>query len=172
MASGDKVEIIDTINAYAIVMNSRQWDLFDDILTPDAVIDFGGGIVWNDLDSFKAGFAQYHGQYDASQHITSGHVVRVEGDEARCLSYVHGHFIRAAAPGGSLYESTGWYDDRLVRTPGGWRIAERRYRMIRWSGNAGVMQLAPGKPYDPELSALHRDVEDGTVGFFATWGGR
>jgi len=170
MASADKLDVIETVNSYTIIMNSRQWDLFDDILLPDAVIEFGGSSAWNDLAKFKANFAEYHAQYDSSQHIAANHLVRIDGDDAWCLCYVHGHFLRAAAVGGNLYETTGWYDCRLVRTESGWKIAHLRFRMVRWSGNANVMLLTPGgKAYDPDLNKLHADVEAGEVAFFQQW---
>jgi len=163
----DRADIVDTVNRYTIAMNSRRWDMFDEILADDFRIDFGDGVFWDDVEIFKRDFAALHAPFDASQHITSNHVITIDGNQARCLSYVQGCFIRHAAEGGSKFESAGWYDDRLVHAPDGWRIAERRFGIIRWSGNPAVVQMTPGAPYNPTLSALHVEGAAGNVGFFS-----
>jgi hypothetical protein len=35
------------------------------------------------------------------------------------------HLVRKAADGGPFWDGTGWYDDTLAHTPGGWRICGR-----------------------------------------------
>jgi len=167
LAEDDRSGIVDTVSRCTIAMNSRQWAMYDDIMTSDCLIDFGVGNVWRDRETFVRGFSGYHNQFDVAQHINSNHVVTISGDEAHCLSYVQGCIIRHAAVGGSVYETAGWYDDRLIRTPDGWRIAERRFRMIRWSGNPAVVQRAEtGESYSPTTFALHTEAAKGAVGYF------
>jgi SnoaL-like domain len=166
MLDAAKFDVVNTINLYAMALDSRQWVLFDKVFTPDVTADFGGGASWSDLAAFKRDFEMIHTPFDATQHITSGHVVSIRADGARCLSYVHGFFMRAAADGGGLFESTGWYDDALVKTADGWRIKNRLCKMVRWSGNPKVMQMSPDMPFDPALSRLYVETSAGRVGFF------
>jgi hypothetical protein len=52
--------------------------------------------------------------------------VHVDGDRAVSRSSVDG--VLMAADGQSGFNPIGFYDDDLVRTPDGWRIAHRTFR--------------------------------------------
>ena len=80
------------------------------------------------------------------------------------ISYVHGRFVRDVPEGGDMFESTGWYDDALVRTADGWRIAKRKCRMMWWGGNPAVLQTAPGVNVEHVLDALSVEGKAGRVG--------
>ncbi|KTE77287.1 hypothetical protein ATE72_19960 [Sphingopyxis sp. HXXIV] len=64
-------------------------------------------------------------------HITNP-LIAVEGDSATARSYftVHSNF----GP-----DHSGTYDDRLVRTPDGWRFAHRRVR-IDWQADGSLFE--------------------------------
>lgn len=64
-------------------------------------------------------------------HITNP-MIAVDGDAASARSYftVHSNF----GP-----DHSGTYDDRLVRTPDGWRFAHRRGR-IDWQANGSLFE--------------------------------
>lgn len=47
-----------------------------------------------------------------------------------------------------LWDGTGWYDDTLVRTPGGWRISRRVCRITWWTGNPLVQDTIPGVKFE------------------------
>ena len=54
--------------------------------------------------------------------------VHADGDHAAARSYVDG--ILMAADEESGFNPMGFYDDELVRTPDGWRIAHRTFTMV------------------------------------------
>lgn len=164
MNSRDEVEIIGIINLYAFMVDSQQWSLFDQVFCVDVMADFGGGAVWEDRDSFKRDFVAVHTPFDSTQHMTSNHVVRVRAEQAYCVSYVHGRFIRKVE-GGHLFESTGWYDDLLVKTEEGWRISKRVCRSVWADGNPRVMETLPGISGVPQLYSLKVEAESGAVRF-------
>ena len=157
-------EIVNVINLYPIAVDSLQWQLFDHIFTQDAHADFGGQAVWDGLAPLKEAFEAIHAPFDATQHATRGHHVAIDGDRATCLSYVHGRFIRTVPQGGSMFESTGWYDDALVHTGDGWRISSRTCRMLWWGGNPAVLETTPGVKVEQVLDSLSAEVRAGRVG--------
>ena len=110
-----------------------------------------------------------HAPFDATQHVTTNHNVTVQGDTAHCLSYVHGRFIRQV-PGGNMFESTGWYDDRLVRTEGGWRIAHRVCRMVWWGGNPRVLETMEGIKVEHTLNSLCDEARAGRLSYLRAIG--
>jgi SnoaL-like domain len=172
MCSEDIVQIINLINLYPVAVDTRRWELFDGVFTDDAHTEFGGQAKWNDLISLKRDFEMIHRPFDATLHITTNHQVVVNGESANCLSYVHGRFIREVPQGGSMFESVGWYDDILVRTPVGWRIEMRSCRTVWSGGNPAVLQTLPGVSAEQKLDSLSCEAAAGRIAYLRARGGR
>jgi hypothetical protein len=146
--------IVNVVNLYPVAVDTQMWALFDHVFTENVHVDFGWPAVWDELGTLKLAFDAIHAPFAATQHATRGHHVVVDGDRATCLSYVLGRFIREVPGGGNMFESAGWYDDALVRTPAGWRIGRRTCRMLWWGGNPAVLQTSPAVPVEPMLDSL------------------
>ena len=172
MRSEDIAAIVNVVNLYAAALDCQQWELFDQVFTADAEADFGGPARWGDRAALKRDFAAIHAPFDATQHVTPNHQVTGDADHANCLSYVVGRFIRPVAEGGNMFESGGWYDDRLVRTAEGWRIASRTCRMVWWNGNPKVLQTTPGVPVEQQLYSLKTEAEARRIGWLDAVAGK
>jgi hypothetical protein len=159
-----KSSVVDVINRYAFAVDTQRWELFDQIFTADVEADFGPGIHWRDLVSLKRDFIAIHSPFKSTQHVTTNHVIDVKGDTAHCVSYVHGHFFREV-PGGNMFESGGWYDDRLALTDAGWRISHRTCRMTWWGGNPKVLETMQGVKVEHALNSLREEAEGGRILF-------
>ena len=166
MSENDKTAIVEVLNLYAFALDARQWDLFDRIFTPDVVAEFGpAGTAWTNIDDFKSGFKAFHATLDSHQHTMMGQLVQVDGDVAHAFSYGNWLLIRDAAPGGPVWNGTGWYDDELVRTEAGWRISRRVCKLQGWSGNPLVPEPNGDQNPDMKLNRLHEFAESGALGF-------
>ena len=166
MEADDYSSIINVINLYAVAVDSHRYELFERIFAEDIRCDFGGGAAFTDRTTFAATFKDIHAVFSATQHITSGHAITIDGDRANCLSYVHARFRRDGEEG--FFESTGWYDDGLVRTRDGWRIKDRTSRMVSYNGNPRVMQAMPGVDTNYVLQSLYEEADAGRLSFFQT----
>ena len=162
MDSVEIAAITNVVNLYPVAVDTQSWELFDHVFTPDCYVDFGAPAVWTERASLKLAFDMIHAPFAATQHATRGHHVAVDGARATCLSYVLGRFIRDV-PGGNMFESAGWYDDELVRTAAGWRIARRTCRMLWWGGNPAVLQTSPDVPVQPVLDSLMAEGKAGRL---------
>ena len=69
-------------------------------------------------------------------HRITNVAVSREGDGAAARSYVDVIFVVAETGGGM--QAAGTYDDELVHTTDGWRIARRRYTMVHISPIRGT----------------------------------
>src|SRR3954453_9112345 len=162
MSQHDRSDIIEVLNLYGFALDARQWDLFDDVFTPDVHAEFGpAGTGWTDLEAIKQGFAAFHSTLDSHQHTLMGHLVRVDGEQAHAFSWGNWLLVREAAPGGPTWLGTGWYDDELVRRDRGWRIKKRVCRVRSWPGNPSVPE--PNREPQPDMNpnALHRFADAG-----------
>lgn len=166
MSGADFAEIVNVINTYAVAVDAHRYELFEQVFSEDIRCDFGGGAAFTDLETLISGFKAIHAVFAATQHITSGHSVAVNGDLANCLSYVTARFRREIEGAPCVFESTGWYDDVLVRTATGWRIKERTSRMVSHGGDIRVMQAMPGVDTNYQLLALSNEDRAGRIKFF------
>jgi hypothetical protein len=169
MHSEDIVAIINVINLYPVAVDTRRWDLFDKVFTVDIQTDFGGPAAWKDLAALKRDFETIHRPFEATMHVTTNHQVVVSADRANCISYVHGRFIRKVPEGGNMFESVGWYDDILVRTPAGWRIKKRSCRSVWAGGNPVVLQTMPGVSGEMKLDSLSHEAAAGNLAYLSAW---
>lgn len=163
--SNDIAEIVNVVNLYPIAVDTLRFELFDEVFTADAHVDFGGPAQWRDLVSLKRDFATVHKPFQATQHHTGNHRVSIQGDRANCISYVHAHFIRPVSGGGNMFEACGWYDDVLKRTAAGWRIVHRVNRTLWSGGNPTVMQTMPGVTVELQHHALSAEAAAGRVAY-------
>ena len=67
-----------------------------------------------------------------TQHVVGSIAIDLDGDAASAQSYTVVHFVRPAPGGHEVVHRGLRYDDRLVRTPEGWRIHERIHQVL-WS---------------------------------------
>jgi hypothetical protein len=62
-------------------------------------------------------------------HRMTNHVISVNGDEAAARTYIDAWIM--SVDGASGINALGIYDDELVRTDDGWRIARRKFTSVR-----------------------------------------
>ena len=139
--AADVTEIIQVANRYCFAIDEHDWEtLRSEVFLPDAVCDFGSHLgERTGVEGIIEVIAGALTPLDGSQHLVGSHVVHVDGDTATCRCYLHGQHIRHDADGGPHLVVALTYDDELVRTPAGWRIARRRLLPSWRSGNPAVV---------------------------------
>lgn len=128
------------IHDYGFAIDTKDWALLANCFTADAHVVFAAdpkrypGLApreWTSSESFVAFIARTHESLGTFHSVTNL-VVDSEGAgkaSARC----HARSVLVSGPDGDaqdLFESLGYYRDRLVETDGGWRIAERIYTRL------------------------------------------
>lgn len=126
-ALADRLAIDDLLTRYCRAIDTKDWDLLDTVFVPDATIDYtSSGGVRGQLPAVKAWLAEVLPRFPMSQHLVTNRDVRVDGDVATSRCYFYNPMGAPAPDGGlALFFVGGYYNDRLVRTPAGWRITER-----------------------------------------------
>lgn len=126
----DRLDIIVLAVRYTWALDTKDADLLDEVFTPDASATLRG-VECVGRDAIKARVSGAFERFDHTQHLVGNHLVTIDGDDAthRCqLQAQH------ALDGADNRVIGGYYDDRLVRTPDGWRIAHRVMQQT-WSGH-------------------------------------
>jgi ketosteroid isomerase-like protein len=137
-AIADKQEITEICYRYGLALDRRDWAALAALFTPDA-------------DAFYLDMPPAHGYkaiedtcrtalepLSATQHLISNVVVRLDGDRAESTCYLQAQHVKTGTAGGDNFIIAGRYDDKLLRTPDGWRIRERRLQLIWTDGNPAV----------------------------------
>ena len=124
----DRMEIQQLMIDYSTAIDARCFDDLDDVFIPDAFIDYsalGGakGSYPEIKEYLKTGLAGFPNYY----HMISNADIKLDGDTASSRTICFNPLEIELADGTRQVMFLGlWYVDRHVRTPHGWRIAERR----------------------------------------------
>jgi 3-phenylpropionate/cinnamic acid dioxygenase small subunit len=115
---------------YSTAIDRRDWDTFRTCFTDDAQSDYGDIGRWSSAEEITAFMAAAHGGFGPTNHMLSNMVIELDGDRATATTYVHAVLTAGHDPE-AWFDSVGTYEDTLVRTADGWRIAARTFRMTR-----------------------------------------
>ena len=124
----DKHDIAEVLVRYATGIDTRDWDLFRTCFTEDLLAEYDGIATWHGVEEITASMESSHAEMGHTMHQLANLAITVDGDDASARSYVDA--VLMAADGQTGLNPRGIYDDRLVRTADGWRIAHRRYTMV------------------------------------------
>jgi ketosteroid isomerase-like protein len=135
----DKQEITEICYRYGLAIDTRDWAALAALFTPDAeafYLDMPPAHGYQAIeDTCRAALTPL----SATQHLISNVVVRLDGDRASSSCYLQAQHVKTGTPGGDQFIIAGRYDDRLVRTPDGWRIRERTLAIMWTDGNPAVI---------------------------------
>lgn len=130
----DRQDISEVLVRYATGIDRRDWSLLRSCFTDDCEADYGKIGVWHGADEITAWMKQTHEPVGHTMHRITNHAVTVNADAATARSYVDALVLFPDNKSGT--RATGYYDDELVRTDEGWKIAVRRFTMV-------LLQLVP-----------------------------
>lgn len=125
----DHQDIADVLVRYATGIDTRDWPLFRTCFTEDCDVDYGDIGAWRSVDEIEAFMVEAHAGMGHTMHRITNVAPTIDGDFAACRAYVDALLMNFDGAGG--INAHGFYDDDLVRTPDGWRIAKRRFTTVR-----------------------------------------
>ncbi len=127
----DRDDISDLLVRYATGIDRRDWSLFRTVFTEDCQLDYGEIGAWSGVDAVTDFMEKVHAMAGHTLHRLTNQAIDVDGDNAVARTYVDALIM--AADNRSGVNGIGFYDDEMVRTPQGWRIARRRFTTVRVS---------------------------------------
>lgn len=121
-------DVADLLVRYATGIDRRDWTLFRTCFTDDCEADYGDIGVWHGVDAIAGWMEQTHAACGHTLHRITNQAVSPSGDRVTARSYVDA--IVMAADNRAGVRAVGYYDDELVPTGDGWKIARRRFTMV------------------------------------------
>jgi 3-phenylpropionate/cinnamic acid dioxygenase small subunit len=133
----DRLELDDLLTRFAVAVDTKDFDLLDTVFTHDAALDYSQPArAEGPYAEMKAWIVASMIPFEMCQHLIVNRWIEVTGETARCRSYLYNPLaIRGADGALHRYFVGGTYDDRCVKTPDGWRIAERVHRILWTEGD-------------------------------------
>jgi uncharacterized protein (TIGR02246 family) len=121
----EKDAIRELLAEYCFAFDGGDFERWVGLFTDDGIFDVGGRIrlVGRErLREYVKKIALTDGK-PMLKHCVMNEIIRVVGDAARVESYL---LVAQGAEKRLAITIAGRYEDRLVRTPDGWRFAERK----------------------------------------------
>lgn len=125
----DRQDICDLLVRYATGIDRRDWPLFRTVFTDDCELDYGEIGNWKGVDAVADFMEKVHALAGHTLHRLTNQAIAIDADSATACTYVDGLIM--AGDNNSGVNAIGFYDDEVVRTVAGWRIARRRYTQVR-----------------------------------------
>jgi hypothetical protein len=142
----DRAEISDVQLRYATGLDTRNWELFRTCFTDEFDADFtsvfGGTPRRVTAERWAQSARKTLSGLAATHHMITNHVITVNGDEATCVAYVQAQHYLPNDQGDSMQTMGGYYTNRFVRTPQGWKIGSCKLTLTWNIGNWHIFTLA------------------------------
>jgi 3-phenylpropionate/cinnamic acid dioxygenase small subunit len=135
----DKQAITEICYRYGMAIDDRDWATLRTCFVEDAKAFYRGLEPANNYQEIEDRCRAAIEPLTASQHLISNVMVRLDGDQAECTSYLQAQHVKAGTPGGDNFIIAGRYDDHFVRTADGWRMTERRLEILWTEGNPEIV---------------------------------
>lgn len=140
----DRADIQDVVTRMAVSVDTRDWEMWTSCVTdpvefryPDSV----GSGTFGAAEMARMGAVFFEG-LDATQHLSSNHVITIDGATAACVSTLHAQHFLAGVEGGPVQRQIGYYTNYLRRQDGGWKVYRSDQRVAWLEGNVRVYETA------------------------------
>jgi len=124
LTAADRLAIHEALSRYCHCLDRGRWEEFAALFTDDCRLDLSQVLG---LYEGAAGIRQFcetiRGTGVVMRHLVTNVVVDGDGDRARAQAYV---LAITGPPGRTTQQSTGFYDDELVKREGRWLLHRRR----------------------------------------------
>jgi len=142
----DRAAISDVQLRYATGIDMRDWPLYRSCFTDEIDTDFSSAVGAPAQPMKADDWVEFARRtidgMKATQHMITNHVITLHGDEADCVAYVQARHHLPNESGGSNQVMYGFYTNRFVRTPGGWKIRACKLTITWNEGNMHIFELA------------------------------
>lgn len=132
----DQHAIIDRLNLACAIFDAREWDRIGEVMTDDVQAYGCAGREAVVCDSLRA----HLGGCGPSQHLLGNYRVTVNGDTAESITKARVFHQGLGERAQLSFECFGDYHDRWRRTPDGWRMTFRDFRVTIVLGDFSVLQ--------------------------------
>lgn len=133
----DRIEIHDLLVRYTTAIDTKDWALLDTCFVPDAHVDYttSGGAAGS-YPEVRSWLEKALAIFPTTIHAISNSSIELDGDRATGRTLVNNPMVLPKGEGGAfVFTVYAYYNDELVRTDDGWRIAKRMEEQVLLTGD-------------------------------------
>jgi hypothetical protein len=138
--------VADTFTRMLQAIDARDWDgvrrEFSTAVDVDYSALFGEPAARVEADVLVAGWREFAGAFDVTQHVTGPIVVTASGGGATARTHVRAYHRIQGAAGGDVWMVAGHYTVSLVAAGGGWKISGITLTVFYQEGNLRIPEIA------------------------------
>ena len=143
----DKEAIKELQYKYAFAVDTKDFKLLRECYDDVIAIDFSGHdpTLVNDnmkADEWVAGTESIIKGLKSTQHQMTNFLITVDGDTAEAIVYLRAMHYLPNNLGDNSVECGGYYRNKYIRKPDGWKIKKVNLNYLWWSGNQYVFTLS------------------------------
>lgn len=129
LSAQDERSISAVLIAYASAIDLRDWDMFRSCFIADCQADYGDFGSWQNIADFTDYMREAHSRLGPTLHRISNIKLTNAQAGANATSYVDA-LLSPENKQGPMHRGIGSYDDFIVRTSDGWKIARRTFTAL------------------------------------------
>lgn len=126
LSAQDERAISALLIAYGTSIDQRDWKRLRTCFSEDCQADYGSFGKWQGAVAITAYMKQAHAELGPTMHRITNIETHMDGGQVSARAYVDALLMPMNA-GGPIHRAIGYYDDQLVRTGDGWKIARRNF---------------------------------------------
>jgi hypothetical protein len=130
----DRADLADLLARQGQWLDEQRFDDAGSIFTEDATIRTQSGQSQG-LQALTAQARRVHASFAATQHVTSGVLIDIDGDRATVRANLIATFVRDAAAPEPAAAAGERYRFEAIRTPRGWRFSRLEVTPVWRSGD-------------------------------------
>ena len=143
--------LVDSYNAYAQGLDSKDWDLVRSCFAERVYIDYGeisaatgDPSTPRDIDDWMQHLVTVISKFDITRHTITNHRVVIDAGEVSCRAYMSADHVKFADPANPVATPdttvtvVGEYNNHYENIDGSWKI-RRSQLVVNWS--AGNLAL-------------------------------
>ena len=145
----DRLDIMELIARYGAGLDARDWELWRSVFTDNTLFDLSS---WSGQEPRRVetarvvrAQARIFAELSVTQHLMSNFRITTDGDAGRVLAVMRAeHWIPVTEGSDETkrYTMFGYYDDRLLRINGEWKMDEMHLNVTKTEGERWVMDEA------------------------------
>lgn len=126
----DRAEISELLFNFSYKLDTKNWQGFVDLFADDGRMVLPWGLVLTKAELLEA-VSGHLGQYEITHHISSNHLIEIDGDTASSSSYLQAYHDLAPSASGQEWQVLGGYECQYIREDGVWRFQKVRLK-VTW----------------------------------------
>ena len=142
----NKLAVTETINKFGLSIDLRDWDTFRGLFTDPVGFDYSSiGEKAGDAlhpDDVVGTASKDLGNFQATQHVITNHVIDLDGESAHCRAHVRAVHFLPNDQGEATFEMGGHYEAKLIQEAGQWKINEWKFHFLWSTGNEELFDIA------------------------------